>query len=45
MSYSDATTEYDLWNTVRLAVSLSVMGLVSRLKERRQLVSASRVFM
>lgn len=32
LSYSEATTEYDLWKTVLLARSVSVMGLVSKLQ-------------
>jgi len=32
LSYSEATTEYDLWKTVLFARSVSVMGLVSKLQ-------------
>lgn len=35
LSYSEATTEYERWNTVLLAVSLSVIGLVSKLKKHK----------
>jgi len=35
LSYSDATTEYDLWKTVRFARSVSVIGLVSKLQRNQ----------
>lgn len=36
LSYSEATTEYDLWKTVLFARSVSVMGLVSKLQIKQE---------
>lgn len=52
LSYSEATTEYDLWKTVLFARSVSVMGLVSKLqteqedrKKLRKKVNETRLYL